>query len=142
MLVGIVLASVLTLSVVVARFAIARLFLGEASDGAGAAVELTATLLLVGATFFVTDAVQTIVAGSLRGMNDTRIPLLLAAIGYWMIGFPCAYGLAFFARLGAVGVWIGLSLGTAIYAVPLILRFRRLAGRLKAHESPRSRPSG
>jgi len=132
MLVGIVLASVLTLAVVVARFAIARLFLGEASDGAGAAVELTATLLLVGATFFVTDAVQTIAAGSLRGMNDTRIPLLLAAIGYWMIGFPCAYGLAFFARLGAVGVWIGLSLGTAIYAVLLILRFRRLAGRLKA----------
>ncbi len=142
MLLGIVLASVLTLAVVVARFAIARLFLGEASDGAGAAVELAATLLLVGATFFVTDAVQTIVAGSLRGMNDTRIPLLLAAIGYWMIGFPCAYGLAFFARLGAVGVWIGLSLGTAIYAVLLILRFRRLAGRLKAHESPRSRPSG
>ncbi|MFY9951760.1 MATE family efflux transporter [Bradyrhizobium sp.] len=130
-LLGIVLASALTLAVVVARFAIARAFFGEASDGAGAAGELTATLLLVGATFFVTDAVQTIVAGSLRGMNDTRIPLLLAAIGYWIIGFPCAYGLAFFAQLGAVGVWIGLSGGTAIYALLLILRFWKLAGRLK-----------
>ena len=130
-LLGIVLASVLTLAVVVARFAIARTFFGEASDGAGAAVELTATLLLVGATFFVTDAVQTIVAGSLRGMNDTWIPLLLAAIGYWIIGFPCAYGLAFFAQLGAVGVWIGLSGGTAIYALLLMLRFWRLAGRLQ-----------
>jgi MATE family multidrug resistance protein len=129
-LLGIVLASLLTLAVVVARFAIARAFFGETSDGAGAAVELTATLLLVGATFFVTDAVQTIVAGSLRGMNDTRIPLLLAAIGYWIIGFPCAYGLAFFAQLGAVGVWIGLSGGTAIYALLLILRFWLLAGRL------------
>jgi MATE family multidrug resistance protein len=129
-LLGIVLASALTLAVVVARFAIARAFFGEASDGAGAVVELTATLLLVGATFFVTDAVQTIIAGSLRGMNDTRIPLLLAAIGYWIIGFPCAYGLAFFAQLGAVGVWIGLSGGTAIYALLLILRFWRLAGRL------------
>jgi MATE family multidrug resistance protein len=138
MLLGIVLASVLTLAVVIARFAIARAFFGGPSDGAGAAVELTATLLLVGATFFVTDAVQTIVAGSLRGMNDTRIPLLLAVIGYWMIGFPCAYGLAFFARLGAVGVWIGLSCGTVIYAVLLILRFRLLAGRLAIHESPRS----
>jgi MATE family multidrug resistance protein len=137
-LLGLVLASALTLAVVVARFAIARAFFGEASDGAGAAVELTATLLLVGATFFVTDAVQTIVAGSLRGMNDTRIPLLLAAIGYWIIGFPCAYGLAFFAQLGAVGVWIGLSGGTAIYALLLILRFWRLAGRLTIYERPRS----
>jgi MATE family multidrug resistance protein len=141
-LLGTVLASVLTLAVVVARFAIGRAFFGEASDGAAAAVELTATLLLVGATFFVTDAVQTIVVGSLRGMNDTRIPLLLAAIGYWMIGFPLAYGLAFSARLGAVGVWIGLSGGTAIYALLLILRFWLLAGRLKTHDSPRSRPSG
>ena len=59
------------------------------------------------------------------------IALLLAAIGYWIIGFPCAYGLAFFAQLGAVGVWIGLSGGTAIYALLLMLRFWRLAGRLQ-----------
>jgi MATE family multidrug resistance protein len=127
---------------VVARFAIARAFFGESSDGAGAAVELTATLLLVGATFFVTDAVQTIVVGSLRGMNDTRIPLLFAAFGYWIVGFPLAYGLAFSARLGAVGVWIGLSCGTAIYALLLILRFRLLTGRLKAHEGQRSPTHG
>jgi MATE family multidrug resistance protein len=141
-LLGGVLALVLTFAVVVARFAIARAFFGEGSDGDGAAVELTATLLLVGATLFVTDAVQTVVVGSLRGMNDTRIPLLLAAIGYWMIGFPCAYGLAFLTQLGAVGVWIGLSCGTAIYALLLILRFALLAGRLEAHESPRSPTHG
>jgi MATE family multidrug resistance protein len=137
-LLGVVLASALTLAVVVARYAIARAFFGEASEGAGAAVELTATLLLVGATFFVTDAMQTIVVGSLRGINDTRVPLLLAAVGYWLIGFPSAYALAFSAQLGAVGVWIGLSCGTAVYALLLILRFRRLAGRLAAYESPRS----
>jgi MATE family multidrug resistance protein len=141
-LLGVALASALTLAVVAARFAIARAFFGEASDGADAAVELTATLLLVGATFFVTDAVQTIVIGSLRGINDTRVPLLLAVIGYWIVGFPAAYGLAFFTQLGAVGVWIGLSCGTAIYAVLLILRFWRLAGRLKRHESPRSLSHG
>jgi len=141
-LLGIVLASVLTLAVVVARFAIARAFFGETSGSAGAAVELAATLLMVGATFFVTDAVQTIVVGSLRGMNDTRIPLLFAAIGYWMIGFPCAYALAFSARFGAVGVWIGLSCGTAVYAVLLILRFRLLAGRLEHGESPRNPAHG
>jgi MATE family multidrug resistance protein len=72
-----------------------------------------------------------VAAGALRGMNDTRIPLLFAAISYWMIGFPAAYGLAFRTELGAVGVWIGLSCGTAVYAVLLILRFRRLANHLE-----------
>ena len=62
---------------------------------AGVAIELTATLLLVGATFFVADGIQTVAAGALRGMNDTRIPLLFAAISYWLIGFTLAYGLAF-----------------------------------------------
>ncbi len=69
-------------------------------------------------------------AGALRGMNDTRVPLLFAAISYWLIGFPAACGLAFRTELGAVGVWIGLSCGTAVYALLLILRFRRLAGDL------------
>ena len=49
---------------------------------------LTATLLLVGATFFIADGIQTVAAGALRGMNDTRVPLLFAAISYWLIGFP------------------------------------------------------
>ena len=63
-------------------------------------------------------------------MNDTRVPLLFAAISYWLIGFPTAYGLAFRTELGAVGVWIGLSVGTAVYAILLVLRFRLLANRL------------
>ena len=86
--------------------------------------QLTATLLLVGSTFFVADGIQTIAAGSLRGMNDTRVPLLFATISYWLIGFPCAWWLGFRTPLGAVGVWIGLSVGTAVYATLLILRFR------------------
>src|SRR5712691_11730868 len=112
------------------RFAIARFFFGEAVESGGAVIELTATLLMVGATFFVADGIQTVAAGALRGMNDTRMPLLFAAISYWLIGFPSAYGLAFWTGLGAVGVWIGLSCGTAVYAVLLILRFRVLARHL------------
>jgi MATE family multidrug resistance protein len=64
-------------------------------------------------------------------MNDTRIPLLFAAISYWLVGFTAAYGLAFWTSLGAVGVWIGLSCGTAVYAILLILRFRLLAKNLQ-----------
>src|SRR5882724_6021759 len=129
-LLGIALVAALTLAVIVGRFEIAYLFFGEASASAGEAIALTATLLLVGATFFIFDGIQTIAAGALRGMNDTRVPLLLAAISYWLIGFTAAYGLAFWAELGAIGVWIGLSCGTAVYALLLILRFRWLADHL------------
>jgi multidrug resistance protein, MATE family len=124
---GIGFMSVMTLVVILERFAIAQIFLGEATD---AAAELTATLLLVGATFFIADGIQTIAAGSLRGMNDTRVPLVFATISYWLIGFPFACGLGFWTPLGAVGVWIGLSCGTFVYAALLLLRFRLLASRL------------
>jgi MATE family multidrug resistance protein len=125
---GIVFMSGMTLAVILGRFGIAQIFLGEATD---ATAQLTATLLLVGSTFFIADGIQTVVAGSLRGMNDTQVPLLFATISYWLIGFTFACGLGFWTPLGAVGVWIGLSCGTAVYAVLLILRFRRLAGYLE-----------
>jgi len=124
---GIVLATILTLAVIVSRFGIAELFLGESTD---ATAELSATLLLVGSTFFIADAIQTVAAGSLRGMNDTRVPLLFAILSYWLIGFALACWLAFWTSSGAVGVWIGLSVGTAVYAVLLLLRFRALASKL------------
>jgi multidrug resistance protein, MATE family len=129
-LLGTVLVSALTLAVILGRFAIARFFFGEGIESAGTVIELTATLLMVGATFFVADGIQTVAAGALRGMNDTRVPLLFAAISYWLIGFTSAYGLAFGAEFGAVGVWIGLSCGTAVYAILLVSRFRLLANRL------------
>ena len=128
---GVAIISALTLAVIAGRFALARLFFGEAGESATAAIELTATLLMVGATFFFADGIQAVAAGALRGMGDTRIPLLFAAISYWLIGFSSAYALGFWTGLGAVGVWIGLSCGTAVHATLLVLRFRLLAGRLK-----------
>jgi MATE family multidrug resistance protein len=127
---GIAIISALTLAVIVGRFAVARLFFGVDAESAGP-VELTTTLLMIGATFFVADGIQTIAAGALRGLGDTRVPLLFAAISYWLIGFSCAYALAFWAKFGAVGVWVGLSCGTAVHATLLVLRFRLLASSLK-----------
>jgi multidrug resistance protein, MATE family len=124
---GVGFMSAMTLVVIFGRFAIAQIFLGE---GADAAAELTATLLLVGATFFIADGIQTIASGSLRGMNDTRIPLLFATVSYWLIGFTLACSLGFWTPLGAIGVWIGLSCGTVVYATLLLLRFRLLASSL------------
>jgi MATE family multidrug resistance protein len=127
---GIVFMSIMTLAVIVVRLDLAGFFFGDTRQGM-AAVELAATLMLVGATFFIADGIQTVAAGALRGLSDTRVPLLLAAISYWLIGFTAAYGLAFWTSLGAVGVWIGLSIGTGIYAILLVLRFRTLTRRLR-----------
>ena len=127
---GIALVAALTLAVIAGRFEIAYLFFGEAAGSASEAIALIATLLLVGSTFFIADGIQTIAAGALRGMNDTRIPLLFAAISYWLIGFPLVWVLGFRTSLGAIGVWIGLSVGTAVYATLLVLRFRLLASKL------------
>ncbi len=127
---GIVFMSVMTLAVIVARFDLARFFFGDSPQGL-AAIDLAATLMLVGATFFIADGIQTVAAGALRGLSDTRIPLLLAALSYWAIGFTSACALAFWIGLGAVGVWIGLSIGTGLYAILLVLRFRKLTHRLK-----------
>jgi MATE family multidrug resistance protein len=118
--------TVITLATVAFRDQIPFLFLG--SDGTDTA-RLAAILLAIGATFFVTDGLQTIAAGALRGLNDTRVPMLFAAVSFWLIGFTSAYGLAFWARLDTVGIWIGFSLSVVTYATLLIWRFHRLTAR-------------
>jgi MATE family multidrug resistance protein len=115
-----------TLIVIALRDVIPIMFLGGDGPANSATAQLAGTLLLVGATFFVTDAVQGIAAGALRGLNDTRVPMLFAAISFWLIGFASAYLLAFSAGFGAVGIWIGFSLGVATFAVLLVCRFNRL----------------
>jgi MATE family multidrug resistance protein len=123
--IGVALAAVLTVAVVGARLTIAQFFLGRGEDDP--TVTLATTLLVIGATFFITDALQTVTNGALRGIKDTRIPLLFATIGYWLVGFPASYALGFHTPLGAAGIWVGLSIGTATHATLLILRFLKLS---------------
>ncbi len=59
---------------------------------------------------------QTIAQGALRGLNDTATPLLYSLICFWLIAFPACYGLGFTLGLGAVGIWIALSVALIIYA--------------------------
>jgi len=123
---GAALMVAMTVIVVAFHDAIPLLFLSDDRGGNAAAARLAATLLLIGASFFVTDGMQAIAAGALRGLNDTRVPMLFAAVSFWLIGFTCAYGLAFPGRLGAVGIWIGFSSGVATFAALLICRFHGL----------------
>ena len=124
MILAVVFMVVMTAIVALTRHSIPLLFLG--GGAAGETMALAATLLVLGATFFITDGAQSVAAGALRGLNDTRIPLLIAAFSFWIIGFVSSYALAFPAGFGAIGVWIGLSLGTGVFAVLLLWRFHVL----------------
>jgi MATE family multidrug resistance protein len=116
----------MTLVIALVRNHIPLLFLGSDASPASETVTLAAMLLVLGATFFITDGAQTVAAGALRGLNDTRVPLLMAAFSFWGVGFAGAWAMGFTLGLGAVGVWIGLSLGTGVFAVLLLWRFHAL----------------
>jgi MATE family multidrug resistance protein len=118
--------AVMTVIVALTRQTIPLLFLGAAAPASAETVALAAMLLVLGSTFFITDGAQSVAAGALRGLNDTRVPLLIAAFSFWAVGFASSYGLAFPLGLGAVGVWIGLSLGTGLFAALLLWRFHTL----------------
>lgn len=129
MLLAIGIVAPLTLAVIVARFEIAKFFLDESTGDASATIELTAHLLLAAASSFITAAMYNIAAGGLRGLKDTRVPLLFAGIAYSPIGFSLSYVLSLKVGLGVIGIWIGLSIGTAVYALLLVRRFQLLANR-------------
>jgi MATE family multidrug resistance protein len=119
----------LTLIVVAFREAIPPLFLGRDGAQAGETARLAAMLLLFGASFFVTDGLQGIAAGALRGLNDTRVPMLYAAFSFWGLGFTSAYALAFWHGYGVYGIWIGFALGLVTFAALLTVRFQNLTAR-------------
>ena len=92
-------------------------------------IEFASGLLILAAVFQVSDGLQVSTAGALRGMKDTKIPMLLNLLGYWVIGFPMAYILAFPLAYRASGLWWGLIIGLTVTAVCLALRFSRITRR-------------
>lgn len=134
---GVVFMVSMTVLVALSRHLIPGLFINETSAGAAETVALASTLLLAGATFFIADGTQTVAAGALRGLNDTRAPLVFAVVSFWLIGFSSAWGLAFTAGLGAIGVWIGLTIGLFAYATMLVWRFIWRTRTCRSAKSPR-----
>tara|TARA_R110002049_G_scaffold23781_6_gene84749 strand:+ start:138365 stop:139714 length:1350 start_codon:yes stop_codon:yes gene_type:complete len=80
-------------------------------------------LLVMAALFQLVDGAQAIALGVLRGVQDTKVPMVLAAISYWAIGVPCSYLLGFTYGFGGIGVWSGLVIGLGVAAVLLNARF-------------------
>jgi MATE family multidrug resistance protein len=98
------------------------LFLTDAPRNA-IVIGLAVSFLRVAAAFQLVDGAQVIGAGMLRGLHDTRWPLLFAAVGYWVVGLGIGSWLAFGADWKGVGIWIGLATGLASVAVLMLARW-------------------
>ncbi|WP_299986330.1 MATE family efflux transporter [uncultured Pontibacter sp.] len=93
-------------------------------------IEIAATLLIIAALFQISDGVQVVGLGALRGLEDVRIPSLISLIAYWVIGLPVGYVLCFKLDFGVNGVWTGLLVGLSVAAILLFWRFKMLSSRL------------
>jgi MATE family multidrug resistance protein len=104
------------------------LFLENTNPDAAEIIVFGAALLAVAALFQVTDAMQALALGLLRGVGDTHAPMWIATVSYWLIGMPASYLLAFKLGLGGPGIWYGLVIGLSIAGLALMSRFWRRHG--------------
>jgi MATE family multidrug resistance protein len=108
---------------------LASIFLDRTRPDSAAALSLAVALLLYAALFQAFDGIQAVAAGALRGLNDTALPMAIAGVSFWVVGLAGSIGFAFWAAIGARGVWVGFVLGLAMVAALLTLRFASLARR-------------
>ena len=90
---------------------------------------IASKLLLVAAVFQISDGVQVVVLGALRGLQDVQVPMYITFVAYWIVGFPISYYLGKYTELGAIGIWIGLLAGLTTAALFLYIRFHKLTNR-------------
>jgi len=102
-------------------------------------IATASSLLVIAALFQLSDGLQAVVLGALRGLQDVKIPSLLTFVAYWLIGFPICYCLGLYLEWGPYGVWIGLLVALSASAAMLLLRFHFLSHKLiqKNHELTR-----
>ncbi|MCI2397866.1 MATE family efflux transporter [Aliiroseovarius subalbicans] len=89
-----------------------------------------ASLLAVAALFQFADAAQVMALGLLRGVQDTRVPMVIAAVSYWIVGVPLSYAMGITWGWGGVGVWMGLVMGLLLAGILMMTRFWRKSSRI------------
>jgi MATE family multidrug resistance protein len=99
---------------------IVRAYIGDA-----AVIAMGAVLLRIAAVFELFDGFQVVATGALRGLGDTRTPMLMHLAGYWAIGLPVAWALTFRLGWGAPGIWVGLSAALILIGTALVWVWRR-----------------
>ncbi len=112
--------------------ALIGLFVDARQPEFGAVVAYGTTLLAVAALFQMVDAGQVMAMGLLRGLRDTRVPMVIAAVSYWGVGIPAGWLLGLHLGWGGMGVWGGLVIGLLVAAAALMWRFWRIAPQVAA----------
>jgi multidrug resistance protein, MATE family len=124
---GLTLAVMVVLAMVLvadpARFIGAFLDIGQADNAP--IVAMATSFLMMAAIFQIVDGAQCVGAGMLRGLQDSKVPMYYALLGYWGIGLPLGATLAFGFGFGGIGLWIGLATGLAVVAGLIIARWTR-----------------
>ena len=93
-------------------------------------LSIASNLLLAAAFFQISDSIQVVVLGALRGLQDVKIPTILTFISYWVVGFPVSYFLGKEEMYGSFGIWLGLLAGLTTASVLLFIRFNSLTLKL------------
>ena len=93
-------------------------------------LEIAKSLIIIAALYQISDAIQVVALGALRGLQDVFYPTIYTFISYWIIGFPTSIYLGMYTPLGITGIWIGLLSGLVAAAATLLWRFNRLSKRL------------
>lgn len=106
-----------------------RLYLDLSLPTNQALVPIATSLFTIAALAQILDGIQTTAAGALRGLQDTRVPMVLSFIAFWMVGLTMGCGLAFGLGLGGAGLWMGQSIGLTMAAILFVIRFLTLLKR-------------
>jgi MATE family multidrug resistance protein len=93
-------------------------------------ITIASKLLLIAAVFQISDTIQVVALGALRGMQDVKIPTFMTFISYWVIGFPISYYLSLYTDYKSAGIWIGLLAGLTSSGIMLFIRFNYLSNKL------------
>ena len=96
-----------------------------------AVLAAAAPLMVIAGFFQLSDGMQVVCAGALRGLQDVKVPSLLIFVAYWVIALPIGYVLAFGVGWGALGIWAGLLLGLTLTASAMVWRFNTLSRHVK-----------
>ncbi len=93
-------------------------------------IETAAVLIVISGFFQLSDGIQVVVLGALRGLQDVKWPMLITFVAYWVIGFPICYYLTLHTSLAEKGIWIGLLISLTASAIMLYIRFNKLTHKL------------
>jgi multidrug resistance protein, MATE family len=132
---GIGFMSCTAVAIALGRRLVFAVYLDRDDPNYQAVVDLGMDLLAVACVFQMFDGAQVVAAGALRGIKDTRMPMLLGALGYWGLGMPLGAVLAFWVGLGPIGLWWGFVGGLATVSMLLTLRFRGMINRFLATQA-------